>query len=230
MGEARSIPQPVGEGIWRVVNRRFQSNSYICATGEPGRCFLVDPGTDPEGIDAALGELGLEPRLIFCTHGHFDHAGSAAFFQRKYGAPCHLHPADQKTLKGSNFLLMAFKIPYTMALPETREAEAFIEALGLPEVRIFPAPGHTPGSCILQVGRALFTGDTLYSYGVGLSMLPGEDTELLKATLRGLWDRLPETGTIYPGHGDASPFAGLRERNLPLRAFLGLDAPTRGNA
>jgi glyoxylase-like metal-dependent hydrolase (beta-lactamase superfamily II) len=36
------------------------------------------------------------------------------------------------------------------------------------------APGHTPGSCIIEFGSALFTGDTIYARGVGLSHLPGE--------------------------------------------------------
>ena len=33
----------VGERIWRIINQIHPSNSYICAAGTPGECFLVDP-------------------------------------------------------------------------------------------------------------------------------------------------------------------------------------------
>ena len=218
----------VGERIWRVVNRTFPSNTYICATGEPGVCFLVDPGTDPEAIDKALGVLGLEPRHIFCTHGHFDHAGSAAFFQEKYGANCYLPRGDLKTLRGSNFLLMAFRIPFSMKMPRVEAAEGLAMVLGEEEMRILAAPGHTPGSCLLCYGQVIFTGDTLYSYGVGLSKLPGEDGGMLKATLSALWDKLPTEALVFPGHGDWATFGHIQKNNAPLLDFLGLnEAPAR---
>lgn len=217
----------VGERIWRVVNRVFPSNTYICASGEPGACFLVDPGTDPEAIDNALKNLGLEPRHIFCTHGHFDHAGSAAFFQEKYGANCYLHRADLRTLRGSNFLLMAFKIPFSMKLPRVEEAEGMVMNLGEQDLHVLATPGHTPGSCILHYGQAIFTGDTLYSYGVGLSKLPGEDAELLKATLLALWDKLPGEALVFPGHGDFATFESIQKTNKPLLSFLGLSEASR---
>ncbi len=179
-------------------------------------------------IDAALKGLNLEPRHIFCTHGHFDHAGSAAFFQEKYGATCHLHRADLKTLRGSNFLMMAFKIPLTMKQPRVDEAEGLAMILGEQELRVLATPGHTPGSCILHYGQALFTGDTLYSYGVGLSRLPGEDSEMLKATLLALWNQLPGTALVLPGHGDCATFESIRRNNVPLLDFLDiLEAPLR---
>jgi hydroxyacylglutathione hydrolase len=220
--------QQIGSGIWRVVNGIFPSNTYICATADPGACFLVDPGTDPQAIDAALGVLGLKPRQVFCTHGHFDHAGSAAIFQERYGAPCYLNEADLKTLRGSNFLTMALKIPFSMKLPHVKEMDSLI-VVGGRELRVLPAPGHTPGSCILQYGTTLFTGDTLYSYGVGLSKLPGEDRKLLKTTLLALWDELPGEGFVCPGHGDCAFFADIRKNNLPLLNFLGMiEIPKRG--
>ncbi len=212
----------VGERIWRIINQIHPSNSYICAAGTPGECFLVDPGTDTDAIDSALAGLGLKPRWIFCTHGHFDHAGSAAFFQEKYGASCRLHHADLKTLRGSNFLLMAFRVPFTMKLPQVEEAEGFGLTFGTEELRILYTPGHTPGSCIVKYGQALFTGDTLYAHGVGLSKLPGGDNEKLKATLLALWDSFPEGAVVYPGHGDCAPFARIRRENTQLLAFLGL--------
>jgi glyoxylase-like metal-dependent hydrolase (beta-lactamase superfamily II) len=66
-------------------------------------CILIDGGLDPAAIDAVVQELALTPAAVFCTHGHFDHAGSAAHFQKVYGCPVYLHGADRKLLKASNF-------------------------------------------------------------------------------------------------------------------------------
>jgi glyoxylase-like metal-dependent hydrolase (beta-lactamase superfamily II) len=214
--------QQVADTVWRVENRVFPSNTYICATGAADDCFLVDPGLDPEAVDAALGSLGLKPRQVFCTHGHFDHAGSAAFFQEQYGARCYLHGADLKTLRTSNFLLMAFRIPFSMKLPRTEEADRLAMVLNGQELDVLSAPGHTPGSCIVRYGKHLFTGDTLYRHGVGLSRLPGENAGRLKTTLLELWDRLPGDALVLPGHGDCGTFACIREDNTSLLAFLGL--------
>jgi glyoxylase-like metal-dependent hydrolase (beta-lactamase superfamily II) len=208
--------------IWRIANRTFASNSYICATGEPGACFLVDPGTDSEVIDETLQHLGLNPRQIFCTHGHFDHVGSAAIFQAKYDAPCYLNGKDLKTLRGANFLMMAFRIPFSLKQPIVEEAEGFSIILGDHQLSFIASPGHTPGSCLIQYGRAIFTGDTLFGYGVGLSKLPEGDSEQLKATLLALWDRIPGDVLILPGHGGCAPFASIRQDNRPLLHFLGL--------
>lgn len=220
----------VGERIWRVANLVHASNTYICATGEPEDCFLVDPGTDSELIDSTLAELGLKPSHIFCTHGHFDHVGSAAFFQGKYGAACYLHRGDQKTMRGSNFLMMAFRIPFTMTLPRTEGLEGFAGNLGGQTLRAIDAPGHTPGSCVLHYGNALFTGDTLYYRGVGLSKLPGGDSEQLKATLLGLWHSLPADAQVFPGHGECGPLAKVKTDNKSLLQFLGLMEPREGEA
>jgi hydroxyacylglutathione hydrolase len=228
MSDQQSNCQLVGEGIWRVANQIHPSNTYLCATGEPGECFLVDPGTDGDAIDAALVDLGMKPKQIFCTHGHFDHIGSAAFFQEKYGSACFLHSGDQKTMRGSNFLMMAFKIPFVMKMPQTTALEGFASACGGRELRSIEAPGHTPGSCIIQYGNALFTGDTLYSLGIGLSKLPGGNSDQLKATLLKLWGAFPEAAQVFPGHGECGALATIKTENKPLLAFLGLDAGSGG--
>lgn len=212
-----------GGAVWRVTSGVFPSNAYFCQLGADGGGVLVDPGLDGAAIDAELGAQGLRPAQVCCTHGHFDHAGSAAHFQRKYGCPVYLHRADARILKASNFMLMVLKIAQKITLPElTLVEDGFCLDLGGHALRYRSAPGHTPGSCVLELGSAWFTGDTLYSRGVGLSGLPGEDHEQLKASLRGLWPELSFDRIIYPGHGNAADGASVRSENRALLTFLGL--------
>ena len=208
--------------IWTVINGIFPSNCYLCATDVPGECFIVDPGLDAKPIEAALTQHGLAARAVLCTHGHFDHAGSAAHFQKVHGCPVYLHQRDIKTLRSSNFLLMAFKIPARIATPEVIAIsdEQPEVRLGGTVVRFHPVPGHTPGSCVLEFGRTLFSGDTLYSRGVGLSKLPGEDVELLRRSILSIWSRFPDDAVVRPGHGEPAELGWIKSNNTALLRFL----------
>lgn len=212
-----------GGEIWRVTSGHFPSNAYFCEADVPGGCILIDAGLDGPAIDLAMSELGMRPHIVFCTHGHFDHAGSAAFFQEKYGCEIYMHEADARTLKASNFLLMALKIPQKIQIPNiTYLGNQLIIDVNGHNLTYLPAPGHTPGSCVLQFGNAWFTGDTIYSQGVGLSSLPGEDVKMLKQSILGLWDRLSKDRTIFPGHGNSASGTSIRIGNSALLKFLEL--------
>ncbi len=206
-----------------VANRGLHSNTYLLKIDEGNDCVVVDPGLDREAIEHSLDACGWQPIAVLCTHGHFDHVGSAAYFQKKYGCQVFMHKADARTLKASNFLLMVFKIPQKIQLPDVTyiEDQFSIDLAGKP-LTYHAAPGHTPGSCVIEFGDAWFTGDTIYSRGVGLSALPGEDAELLKQSIRGLWDRLTCDRIVYPGHGNAADGESIRSENHALLKFMGL--------
>ncbi|MDB5408029.1 MAG: beta-lactamase domain protein [Rhodospirillales bacterium] len=210
------------DDIQLVTGGVFPSNAYICTAPIPGGCFLVDPGINEPEIDRQLTMRGLRPGYVLCTHGHFDHAGGAAYFQEKYGCPVLLHAADMRTLRSSNFLLMAIKIPRRITQPQVTEIDgaSFTLRVGDVPVRFRHAPGHTPGSCVIEYGNAVFAGDTLYRRGIGLSRLPGEDVDTLRASILDLWDTLPNHRMIYPGHGSAATFGEIRAGNEALLEFL----------
>jgi glyoxylase-like metal-dependent hydrolase (beta-lactamase superfamily II) len=212
-----------GGSVWRITSGEFPSNAYVCGAEVPGGCILIDGGLDPQAIDDALQELGMHPHQVFCTHGHFDHAGAAEHFQKKYGAQVFLHGADVKILKASNFLLMAFKISARVRQPEvtTVQAGQVIDVAGHP-LTFHGVPGHTPGSCLIELGSALFTGDTIYCRGIGLSHLPGEDQDLLKQSIRNVWGLMTQDRTIYPGHGGCASGAAVAAGNQALLEFLGM--------
>jgi hydroxyacylglutathione hydrolase len=216
-----------GGGVWRVISGEFASNAYICGIG--GRnCILIDGGLDPLAIEEVLKQLELTPIAVFCTHGHFDHAGSAAHFQKKLDCPVYLHVGDSKLLKASNFLLMAFKLSSRIEQPSKI---TYVESgqsidVGGHMLTFHGAPGHTPGSCIIEIGCALFTGDTIYTRGVGLSNLPGEQPEILKQSILALWPMLTADRVVYPGHGGCASGADVRASNNALLEFLGLSRYT----
>lgn len=221
----KESPEQASPGLWRITNAGYPSNTYVHAYGS-NECFIVDPGLDGPTIERAIDQLGLRPRLVVCTHGHFDHLGSAARFQGKYDIPVYLHGADLTTARGSNFLLMAFKLPYRITLPkmELVEDDFVLDLDGVP-IRYRSTPGHTPGSCVLSYGTTVFSGDTLYANGIGLSQLPGEDLAQLKQSLLALWSDVPANAMIQPGHGAAATMSWIKVHNAPLLRFMGLAEP-----
>lgn len=136
------------ESLWRVVNSSFSSNTFIQRAGAQDECFVVDPGLDVHAVDAALTALNLRPRVVCCTHGHFDHVGSATFLLKKYDAAVFLNSSDQRTLNSNNFLLLALKLPHRVELPMLNlvSGENSTVSIGAEHIRFHATPGHTPGS------------------------------------------------------------------------------------
>lgn len=212
----------MGFEVFRVVSGMFPSNSYICKSDASGTCFVIDPCLDFEAMQDEFERRGCAPKMVFCTHGHFDHIGCSAEIQDKYGCPVYLHEADLKVMKSSNFLMKAFRIPYRIRQPSiTAVGEDFKMMIGSELMCFHHTPGHTDGSCVIEFGNALFTGDTVYANGVGLSRLPGENPEQLKESVQSIWSLLTDDRTIFPGHGSSATGSAVRVENRALLKFLG---------
>jgi len=210
-----------GGKIWKIVGGALPSNCYIVEANVPGGCILIDTCLDELLIDSALQKLDLKPYQIFCTHGHFDHVGSAHSLQQKYGCNVYIHKKEDRIVKASNFLMMACRINQRITLPSiTYVEDEFSYSLGEDMLAFTHVPGHTPGSCIIEFGNAWFTGDTIYSYGVGLSSVPGSDSKELKKSLNRIWNDLNSDRIIYPGHGEHSMGSNICRNNKSLLNFL----------
>jgi glyoxylase-like metal-dependent hydrolase (beta-lactamase superfamily II) len=152
---------------------------YLIETGSS--LFLVDAGSPGEEIRILrhikkYGDKKL--RLIFITHGHFDHYGSAAALRRMTGALIAIHKDDAMAMAegrteldsvGSLGVIGRPMLPLVeMVLkPEKTKADLLLidgdrlDSLGLPAV-VVHTPGHTKGSSTLLVLDSLaFVGDLI---------------------------------------------------------------------
>jgi hydroxyacylglutathione hydrolase len=217
-GSAPSLGVPIG-----ICDPTMQANAYLLPVEPRGHCVLIDPGLDPEAIERALCEYALHPVAVFCTHGHFDHAGSSGRFQREYGIPVVLHEAEKPMLRMAQFMAMAFKIGIRLELPAEVSwvcgGQNTVE-VGADHVEWVHTPGHSPGSCTIFHGGVAFTGDTLFCRGIGLSRLPGQDERVLRRSVGELLEVLPADCRIFPGHGQDALRGELLESNPELAAWL----------
>ena len=182
--------------------------------------YLVDTGA-PGSEDAVLRlmeKIGRDDlRLIYITHAHLDHYGSAAALRRITGAPVAIHRADADALargetrlgeiRGWGRLMGAVKrLLETRMKPEGVRPDVLLDdgdrldTWGL-DAKVVHIPGHTHGSsCLLVEGRLAFVGDLLSTTGrLRAQRFFAEDWSQIPESL----DRLKALGVewVYAGHG-----------------------------
>ena len=73
-------------------------------------------------------------------------------------------------------------------------------------------PGHTAGGICLLGHGLLFSGDTLFNFGIGRYDLPDSSYAHLKQSLDRLME-LPDETIVYPGHGPQTTIGTERRGN-----------------
>ena len=63
----------------------FYTNSFLLIT-EADHAVIIDPAAEVQEYDKILREKGAVLTHILCTHGHYDHVGSAGVLSREWGA------------------------------------------------------------------------------------------------------------------------------------------------
>lgn len=178
----------------RFARARYRKDNYLYLLVEGGDSVLVDPG-DPEVAEAVAAAHGVVPRWIIHTHGHADHTGGSAALRARLGATVLGHRADAAWFE-----------------PDEDLAGRGELRLGSLRVRVHGAPGHTPGSVLLEWRGRLLTGDTLFWGGCG-NCRHGGDPRRLAETLLGVVKTLDGALEVHPGHDYA-------EANLPFALEL----------
>ena len=186
---------------------------------DPAAAWIVDPGAEPEVLNAFLEKKGLTPALVLLTHGHFDHIGALdGLLARHPGLPVHIGPGDVPMIGHPQ---NAWPPDYdAVKKPASLVADlvdgATLTAGGL-TMQVIATPGHTPGgACFLFAEqKLLLTGDTLFEGSCGRTDFPGGSRCQLDASLRRLAGLAPEL-TVVPGHGALTSIA----REVASNPFL----------
>ncbi len=188
-----------------------QTNTFLLIT-EAGSAVAIDPAAPAARYREELDHNKARLKVIFLTHGHYDHVGSAVELAQATGAAIYLDPRD---LRGDRlFPLSASDAPFLPYPPSN--------TLSLDELtfRFYPTPGHTPGSYCLYVDGALFVGDTLFAGSCGRTDLEGGDSGAMFASLKRIKNLpLVDDTKVFPGHGPSTTLGEERRQNPYLRSL-----------
>ena len=180
-----------------------QTNCYFLYKEESKECVLVDPGDEAGKIQEYIDKKNLDVKAILLTHGHFDHITAVQEIKQHCQAPVYAAKAEKEVLENP-----AINLSVQMQTPVSLEADEWLEdgeeitLLGQ-TVRCILTPGHTCGGMSYYFPKAgiLFSGDTLFQESVGRTDFPTGSMSTLIRSIREKLFVLPNTVSVYPGHG-----------------------------
>ena len=200
--------------------RRFevgalQANAYLITDEATGKMAVIDPGAADAALFSAI-RAGGNLQWILLTHGHADHIGAVKILREETGAQVVAHSWEQPLLQSAGLnLSRQFGCPMSFSADVTVQEGACIR-LGETELKVLHTPGHTAGSVCYQMGRFLFTGDTLFAGSMGRVDFPTGDLNAMRDSLKRLAE-LPGDFQIFSGHGEKTTLAQERRTNPYLQ-------------
>ncbi len=205
--------------IRRVEVGPFGSNCYIVGSESTKEGMLIDAGADAEEILKNVNGLGLDIKLVVLTHGHIDHIGALKEVKEATGAEVAIHTADAPALQGQGVSDM-FGFSYQAPPPADRLLKGG-DSIDVGDVHflVLHTPGHTPGGICLLGHGVVFTGDTLFNYGIGRTDFPGGSHSQLLDSIYTKLMILPDNTAVYPGHGPESSISTERRGNPFLQGM-----------
>ncbi|MBU2499266.1 MAG: MBL fold metallo-hydrolase [Proteobacteria bacterium] len=182
--------------LW-VDQRSNNANTYFI---NGTKKILVDPGHYHlfGHVRDNLSSFSLnaeEIDLVIVTHAHPDHLEAVRAFSES-STLIALHPAEREFIrtKATHIGFSDFEPDVLLQEGELRVGDLIFQ--------VIHSPGHSPGSISLYwpEKKALFSGDVIFSQGLGRTDLPGGSGQELKESIRTL-SRLA-VHHLLPGHGE----------------------------
>ena len=200
----------------KLVVGPLASNCYIVGSEKTKEGIIIDPGADADEILREVRELGLKIKLIVLTNRHPDHVGAAGHVKEATGAELAAHAEAAKYLPQSPSYI--FEPPFQASpYPDRLLKGGDTIDIGDLHFTVLHTPGHTPCGISLYGNGVVFTGDTLFNYGIGRYDLVDGDYHQLMDSIHTKLMVLSDETRVYPGHGPDSTIGTERRANPFLK-------------
>jgi len=191
----------------------FASNCYVVGDESSKDGMIIDPGAEADQIMRVVEDLGLNIKLIVLTHGHMDHVGALKEVKEVTGAQIAIHTEDAPSLQGSIMRHMFSRSSEPLPSPDVLLKEGDTVDVGELHFQVLHTPGHTPGGICLLAEGIVFTGDTLFNFGIGRADFPGASYDQEVESIRNKLMPLPDNTIVCPGHGPDTTIGVERKVN-----------------
>ncbi|MDR3128682.1 MAG: MBL fold metallo-hydrolase [Tannerellaceae bacterium] len=198
----------------------FHENTYILYD-DTKEAVVIDCGCytldEEKEFSKFIETMELKLKYNLCTHLHLDHILGNAFILNTYGLSPHAHRAEVEKIPNPSEQAHSLRIslrPREVKV-ETDLRGGSVIKFGKTELRCILVPGHSPGSLAFynEQFHYLFSGDALFSGGIGRTDLWAGSEELLIAAIKGKLLCLPDETIVYPGHGTQTTIFGEKNYN-----------------
>jgi len=197
----------------------FQENTYVLYN-EFKEAIIIDPGCYTRIEEKILTDFirkeNLKPTLLLNTRCHLDHVFGNNYVSETYGLTAHIHPNEQIVLDRLPEAAAKWGVPtdaYRGPIQYIQEGELI--SFGKDSFKVLLTPGHSPGSVCFYNSQQdfLMGGDLIFKDGVGRTDLPGANPNDLIKSIREQIFPLPDSLTIYSGHGPVTTWGREKEHN-----------------
>jgi glyoxylase-like metal-dependent hydrolase (beta-lactamase superfamily II)/rhodanese-related sulfurtransferase len=175
-----TAPVLVGDTTVEIVQvRRTGKGCLSYIIGSEGDAAVIDPSVSVEVYLALAREKGWSIRCVLETHVHADHLSRARELAQRAGATLLLPQQDR------------------VGFAFTPLADGDLVSIGKASLTALRTPGHTNESmCFLLNDTALFTGDTLFTNGVGRPDLHAADVDAARRRAAALYASLERVRSL----------------------------------
>lgn len=190
----------IANDLFCIKSVEMDNNTYLLV--KDNKSVVIDPSFSFETIDHFLNKKKLKLMGIILTHCHYDHSWAVSALEKKYTCPIYAHELDKSTyFKYDCSQWIQKPVPKIKKINWINKTNLTIDNFNF---KIVLTPGHTSGSICINYNNYLFTGDTLFTNGIGRYDFPNSSFHDLKKSLDYIYKNyLPKT-LILPGHGDWS--------------------------
>ncbi|MCH4247834.1 MAG: MBL fold metallo-hydrolase [Acinetobacter populi] len=195
----------------------FAQNCSIVWDDDSMDAVLIDAGGEPEKLQQAVRDLGVNVKALWITHGHLDHIGAVGTLAKAYAVPV-IGPQkeDQFWVDSLQDVCRNYGFP----VPEPVHIDQWLEGgeilkLGNYEFEVRYTPGHTLGHVVFYCKQMniLWTGDVLFKGSIGRTDFPRGDFDTLIDSIKTQLFTLPDDTQFISGHGAISSIGQEKQFN-----------------
>lgn len=193
--------------IIKYTGSIFFTNTYLITCGE--EAIIIDPTLDFKE-QASIINNKYNVKAVLLTHGHIDHMDGARYFK----APIYIGLSDYEAFFNDDLSLykdMNIKNPFKdlkLNIIKVRNNDS-LKLIGL-DIKVIYTPGHTKGSVCYLIKNDLFSGDSLFYYGIPRYDFINSNLNDLKKSINKLFSLDPNL-YVHPGHDEEGLLGNIKK-------------------